>query len=76
MTMDIKARIDGLSEAEAKAALEACIAIIVRYTHCEDCWNAELADGRRVACGSERMCAEYWANEALKEARHEHKNED
>ena len=67
--MNIKERIDALTEAEAKAALESCIAIIVRYTHYEDCQNAALDDGRRVACGSERMCAEYWVNEALKEAR-------
>jgi hypothetical protein len=34
--MDIKERIDNMTEAETKAALESCIAIIVRYTHCED----------------------------------------
>ena len=70
--MDIKERIDVLSEAEAKAAL-ACIVDTISYLG-----PCIIEDGRDCpyfygACddvgGKRKSCAEIWLDEALKEAR-------
>ena len=68
--MDIKKRIDALTEAEAKAALEQCIKTMVENIHCGDCRYSEiLPDGTIDKCTTPWNCADMLLDDALKEAR-------
>ena len=69
--MDIKERIDALSEAQAKAALSCIIKTITFLSPCllED---GETCPYRYGACdevgNKKRTCEDIWLDEALKEA--------
>lgn len=69
--MDIKMRIDSLTEQEAKAALYWAIQMVAVYDFCflcdmdEKCKKDDSVD-----------CAMEFLRQALKEAQHGHKNED
>jgi len=69
--MDIKTRIDKMTEAEAKAALVAIIDTIVELSPCllED---GQVCPYRYGACDevgeNKKTCADIWLDEALKEA--------
>ena len=62
--MDIKTRIDGLSEQEAKAALEWFFKYATDITGCNSC---PFESG----CPEVGVCKSHFLDEALKEARHE-----
>ena len=63
--MDIKTRIDELSEAEAKAALEWCVTNWTRNVSCTDCRLQAVCE----TLIREKFCADIVLDEALKEAR-------
>lgn len=67
--MNVKERIDALTEAEAKAALAKSIKFLSDKTDCVDCDNlyATIKNGRVVRCDG--ACEQYWLSKALKEAR-------
>lgn len=67
LTMDIKTRIDGLTEAEAKAALVEILCDISYYRPCFIQHNDECP--HYISCLGEKKCAKVWLEEALKEAR-------
>ena len=70
--MDIKERIDGLTEQEAKAALYCIVDTISDLSPCiiEDGENCPYFYGACDEVGVKRKsCAEIWLDEALKEAR-------
>ena len=63
--MDIKQRIDALTEQEAKAALAWCVINWTRNVSCSDCRIKPVCDTEI----RERFCADIVLDEALKEAR-------
>lgn len=70
--MEIKERIDALTEAEAKAALECIVNTISDLSPCiiEDGENCPYFYGACDEVGVKRKsCSEIWLEEALKEAR-------
>ena len=71
--MDIKTRIDGLTEQEAKDALEWCITTMGGRIPCDYCEQAIFSNaGGFLGCGGgKKSCTSHWLDEALKEARHE-----
>ena len=71
MNEDIKARIDALTETEAKAALYCIVDTIQDLSPCifEDGANCPYFYGACDEAGVRKSCAEIWLEEALKEAR-------
>ena len=65
--MDIKTGIDGLNEAEAKAALFELVEDISNFSPCYDQCGGDCPHW--LVCGNYKRCAEVWLEEALKEAR-------
>ena len=67
--MDIKTRIDGLTELEAKAALRQCIKTMGKNIHCGDCRYSEiLPDGTIGKCATPWNCVNMLLDDALKGA--------
>ena len=62
--MDIKARIDGLTEPEAKAALEWCLDYAAEQTNCDECWEPSCEKLRKVLSG--KVCQYVILRSALK----------
>lgn len=65
--MDIKERIDALTEAEAKAALVEILCNISHYRPCFIQTNDECP--HYISCRGEKKCAKVWLGEALEEVR-------
>ena len=69
--MDVKARIDGLTEAEAKAALKSIIKTVTDLSPCllEDGQVCPYRYGECDEVGErKKTCEDIWLDEALKEA--------
>ena len=67
--MDIKERIDGLSEAEAKAALDSVIMTIAFLEPCRMHYSDYCPYYDQCNSSGTRECAELWLDEALKGVR-------
>ena len=65
--MDIKTRIDELSEAEAKAALVEILCGISHYRPCFIQHGDECP--HYISCRGEKKCAEAWLEDAIQEVR-------
>ena len=67
--MEIKERIDGLSETEAKAALDSVIMTIALQEPCRMNYSDYCPYYNQCNTSGTSECAEIWLDEALKEAR-------
>lgn len=65
--MDIKEQIDGLTEAEAKAALAWCLDYAAEHTNCDECWEPSCESLRKVLSG--KVCQHVILRSALKATR-------
>jgi len=66
--VDIKQRIDELSEAEAKAALDSVIMTIALKEPCRMSYSDYCPYYNQCNTSGTSECAELWLDEALKEA--------
>ena len=74
--MDIKARIDALTEAEAKAALEWTLIMCAYDLPCKCCEAFKSCPNLKMNCTGDVACMDKLLNEALKEAQDGHKTAD